>query len=134
MQSSLDARILQTRTTIRIILVKFSQHTGSKHDDRSPDNTVITNINSHMHLSVLGQADGNWHSWKLTVPYIPMCANVIQRSLIQFILTESKTFYPHEKCRTYVNKTILVIHYVITIMGPQYFLLVPILFRCPQFC
>ena len=47
MQSSLDARILQTRTTIRIILVKFSQYTGSKHDNRSPDNIAITNINTH---------------------------------------------------------------------------------------
>jgi len=37
------------------------------------------------------------------------------------ILTKSKTFDPHEKCGTYVNKTILpasdVIRYVITITG-----------------
>ena len=45
------------------------------------------------------------------------------------ISTESKTLYPHEKCRTYVNKTIFARH---NNYGPLYFLLVSISFRCPS--
>jgi len=52
-----------------------------------------------------------------------------------YILTESKTFYPHKNCRTYVNKTIFARQWRQSLCnnhyGPLYFLLVPISFRCP---
>ena len=50
------------------------------------------------------------------------------------ILTESKTFYPHEKCQTYVNKTIFARHHSLcnNHYRPLYFILVPISFRCPR--
>jgi len=54
------------------------------------------------------------------------------------ILTESKTFYPHKKCRTYVNKTIFARQWRHSLRnnhyGPLYFLLVPIAFMCPMRC
>jgi len=51
------------------------------------------------------------------------------------ILTESKTFYPHKNCRTYLNKMILARQWRHSLRnnhhGPLYFLLVPVSFRCP---
>jgi len=51
------------------------------------------------------------------------------------ILTKSKTFDPHEKCGTYVNKTIFARKWRHSLRNnhyrPLYFLLVPISFRCP---
>jgi len=56
---------------------------------------------------------------------------------ITCISTESKTFYPHEKCRTHINKTIFARQWRHSLCnnhyGPLYFLLVPISFRCPIF-
>jgi len=48
------------------------------------------------------------------------------------ISTELKTYYPHEKCQTYVNKTIFDREWLHSLRnnryGPLYFLLVPVSF------
>ena len=83
-----------------------------------------------------------WYALEYKAPLISTSTNYLHPSPMKFkntcISTESKTFYPHEECRTYVKKRYPpdsdVMRYVITItgLGPLYFQLAPISFRCPQ--